>query len=393
VFLTMSNPFEAGYAADPLQDLLTELREKGQIRAEKWQRFSEERDRLGAAGLIDGSDETATERLKELSEDYERTFAGMKSLENRLQGFGNGSARPNEPGFQEKAWSRTILRQLIDKKALDATTGGTIPPPYYEPQLRTPPAGNLFTRSVIPVIGASEGDRVSYLRQTTRTNNAATVAVGSSKPTSVFSVERVEVPFSVIAHVTEEVDRSLLMDYEQLQTFLDSELRLGVFLAEEDQILNGDGNFPNLQGILDAVTNDQPKGSDSISDAILRGLNVVRVEGLVEPDAIVMNSADFEDAVLEKASTAGTYLHGDPTNTPLPQLWGKRVVISPFMDQGTALVGSFATGAAIYDREQPRVDFTDGGDLFTKNQLVFRGEERVTLAIFRTDAFATVSGL
>jgi HK97 family phage major capsid protein len=72
---------------------------------------------------------------------------------------------------------------------------------------------------------------------------------------------------------------------------------------------------------------------------------------------------------------------------------GKRVIISPVLDPGTALVGSFATGAAICDREQPRVDFTDGGDLFEKNQVVFRGEERITLAIFRDSAFCTVSDL
>jgi HK97 family phage major capsid protein len=206
-------------------------------------------------------------------------------------------------------------------------------------------------------------------------------------------VERVDVPYSTIAHVTEEIDRALLNDYEGLRNFLDQELRLGVLLAEEDQILNGTGGFPNLDGILDADIGDQPLGSDTITDALLRGLNVVRTEGLVEPDAIVMNSADYENAALEKTDGSGEYIHGSPNDSTTPTLWGKRVIISPVLDAGTALVGSFATGAAIYDRETPRVDFTDGGDLFTKNQLMFRGEERIALAIFRPSAFATVSDL
>jgi HK97 family phage major capsid protein len=96
---------------------------------------------------------------------------------------------------------------------------------------------------------------------------------------------------------------------------------------------------------------------------------------------------------LEKASTAGTYLHGNPDDSTTPTLWGKKVIISPVLTEGTALVGSFATGAAIYDREQPRVDFTDGGDLFSKNQVIWRGEERVTLAILRPAAFATITGI
>ena len=158
-------------------------------------------------------------------------------------------------------------------------------------------------------------------------------------------------------------------------------------------MLNGNGTFPNLEGILGVVTQDQPLGSDSISDAILRGLNLVRTGGLVEPDAIIMNSADYENAALEKTEGSGEYIHGSPNDSTTPTLWGKRVILSPVLTAGTALVGSFATGCAIYDRETPRVDFTDGGDLFTKNQLVFRGEERLTLAIYRPDAFATVSDL
>jgi HK97 family phage major capsid protein len=209
----------------------------------------------------------------------------------------------------------------------------------------------------------------------------------------VFSVERIDVPFSTIAHVTEEVDRALLSDYEGLTNFIDQELRLGLLLTEDDQVLNGDGSFPNLEGFLGVVTQDQPKGSDSISDALLRGLNLVRTGGLVEPDAIIMASEDYENAVLEKTDGSGEYIHGSPNDSPTPTLWSKRVILSPYMTAGTALLGSFATGCALYDRATPRMDFTDGGDLFTKNQILFRGEERLTLAIFRPDAFATVSDL
>jgi HK97 family phage major capsid protein len=394
----MQHPFESGYAAnDPIYDVLDQLRDKRAEQSERWKQFDTERNSLAKAGLLE-DDQAGTGRLSELNESYEKASAEVKTLEARLQELGpssgRSSVRADDPGVQEKAWARAVVSRLIERKALDATTGGTIPPPFYDPILRRLPAGNLFVRSVLPTITASEGDRVSFLRQTTRTNNAAVVAAGGTKPTSVFSVERVDQPYSVIAHLTEAQDRMLLSDYAGLQAFLDQELRLGLLLAEEDEILNGTGGFPHLTGLLDAAANDQPLGSDTISDALLRALNVVRTEGLVEPDAIVMQSDDYENAVLEKTDGSGAYVHGgSPDASPTPTLWGKRVIISPALDAGTALVGSFATGAAIYDREQPRVDFTDGGDLFEKNQVVFRGEERVTLAIFRDAAFCTVSDL
>jgi HK97 family phage major capsid protein len=380
-------------ADEPIYQLQGEMRARRGESQEKWRTFETERDKAAKSNML--QDDAVATRLEELREDYVKSDTAYRALEDRWQTetLKASSIPADSPGEAEKAWSRATFRRLYESKALDATSGGTVPPPYYDPQLRTLPYATLFVRSVLPVIAASEGDRISFLRQTVRTNNAAVVGVGSAKPGSVFSVERVEQAFSVIAHLTEAVDRMLLSDYAGLQQFLDQELRLGVLIAEEREILTGSGVFPHLPGILNAGIGTQAKGSDSVSDALLKGLNKVRTLGLVEPDAIVMTSANYETAVLEKASTAGTYLHGSPDADTTPTLWGKKVIISPVLTAGTALVGSFATGAAIYDREQPRVDFTDGGELFTKNQLLFRGEERVTLAVFRPAAFATVTGL
>jgi hypothetical protein len=44
-----------------------------------------------------------------------------------------------------------------------------------------------------------------------------------------------------------------------------------VLLPDEDQILNGDGVAPNLEGILTADIGDQPRGTDTRTDAILKG--------------------------------------------------------------------------------------------------------------------------
>lgn len=315
---------------------------------------------------------------------------------SQVPGFGfdpTGPGGDSDTVAGMKEWGKGVVAKLAERKALDGTSGGTLVPPFFDNVLRRLPARQLFVRSIIPVRPAS-GDKIWYLRQTVRTNNAAPVAAGGTKPTSTFTVERIEATFRTIAHVTEALDRALLADHEALGDFLSSELRLGVLLAEEDQILNGNGTAPNLRGILNVSgILTQALGSDSRSDAIMKAITAVRVSGTLEPDAIVMHPSDYQDVALEKTAD-GEYVHGKPTDAEPGRIWGKPVITSTAIASGTALVGAFADASAIYLREDARVDFTDShDDEFIKNQVRFRGEERLQVAVFRPAGFCTVTGI
>ena len=130
----------------------------------------------------------------------------------------------------------------------DGTSGGaTLPSAFFDPRLRDLPQRQLFVRSLIPTTMVTS-DKVGYVKQTVFTNAAAAVAAGAVKPQSTITVAREEAPIRVIAHVTEGIDRSLLTDYDQATGIIDNQLRLGVLLEEEDQIINGDGTAPNISG-------------------------------------------------------------------------------------------------------------------------------------------------
>lgn len=92
----------------------------------------------------------------------------------------------------------------------------------------------------------------TYLRQTQRVNNAATVESGELKPISLYGLEPVEWHMSTVAHLTEPIRLQWLADYPQLETFTAEELALGLDEATADFILNGgtdeDGNA--VTGIL-----------------------------------------------------------------------------------------------------------------------------------------------
>ena len=92
---------------------------------------------------------------------------------------------------------------------------------------------------------------------------------------------------------------------------------------------------------------------------------------------------------------AGVGFQADPE-----RLWGKPIITSPVIAQGTVLVGNFQVGATVWDRESARITFTESGladagagsELFTRNQIRFRAEERIAFGVERPAAFTEVTG-
>ena len=66
---------------------------------------------------------------------------------------------------------------------------------------------------------------------------------------------------------------------------------------------------------------------------------------------------------------------------------------------GTGLVGYFGD-AQVWEREQARITFAEAGlgnnaseEMFIRNQLRWRGEERVAFGVIRPTSFCTVTSL
>ena len=89
---------------------------------------------------------------------------------------------------------------------------------------------------LLPVLQHTTAE-YAYLRQTTRTNNAAVVAEGATKPTSVYSVTRIEQSLAVVAHLSEGIPRYWLLDNGALEMFVENELTFGLQVAVEAKVL------------------------------------------------------------------------------------------------------------------------------------------------------------
>jgi HK97 family phage major capsid protein len=290
-------------------------------------------------------------------------------------------------------------------KAFDVTSGGTATTPFYSPEIRELPQRRLFVRSLIPVKPVTN-EKFDFLRQTVATFNAAETAAGSAKPTSVLSLERVEDRVRTIAHLSEPVDRSFLLDVDNLRDFVDGQLRLGVLLREDAQCLNGNGTGENLRGILQTSgILTQARAADAHADTVLKGIiKLLAQSNPVVANGLVLNPNDLQTVLLAKDAN-GNYIASDAGAVRVTEdgrvfLWGLEAIPTIAIAQGTGLVGNF-NEATIYDREQARIDWFESGllaaggtaELASRNQLAARGEERVGFAVHRPTAFCSLTGL
>lgn len=271
---------------------------------------------------------------------------------------------------------------------------------------RLPGYLNLLTRPIklIDMIttNATDSDTVEWVKVNSFTNSAAEVAEAidqatGTKPESTMDFAIVTSPVQTIAHWM-AITRRALSDAPQMRDIIDTQLRLGIDLRLEAEVLNGNGTAPNLRGILNTSgIGSQAKGADSAIVAILKAADVIRA-AFIEPNAILMNPADWQAIRLTRDDSGagagtGSYLFGDPSAGGTLFLWGLPVVTTPLIAAGTALVGDFKQ-AILWVREGINVlASTEHADFFIKNLVAILAEGRWAFGVPRPAAFCKVTGL
>jgi HK97 family phage major capsid protein len=265
----------------------------------------------------------------------------------------------------------------------------------------------LTVLDLVPRTGTTS-NAIEYVRQDTWTNAAATVAESTAfdatalgganrKPESSFAFSNQTANVKTIAHWV-PVTNQQLADAPALRGIIDAQLILGLNLTLESQIISGDGTGSNLTGILNATgINVYGAGSsNNVADAILQGMNQVRVTGLAQPTATVMHPTDWTALRLmrENASTAtfGGYLLGPPSVAGPMTLWGRPVVESMGIAENTALTGDFMW-TMLFDREEAIVRTGYINDQFIKNMVTLLAELRAAFVTFRGAAFSKITGV
>lgn len=251
-------------------------------------------------------------------------------------------------------------------------------------------------RTVADLMAQGTIDRgtLEYYEETTFTNAAAETAEGSAKPEAALDwTLRTETVGKIPVWIPATAES--LADISWLESTIRNRLVFMIERRKETQLLNGDGTSPNISGITDrSGLQTQAKGSDPVFDAILKAMTLIQVNSFYEPDAIVMHPNDWRDLLLTRTAD-GIYILGNPGDpTAARRLWGLEVRATTAQTENTAIVGAFGTAAQVFYRSGITVTAsTEHASYFIENKVAILAEQRLALAVYRPNAFCTVTGI
>lgn len=250
--------------------------------------------------------------------------------------------------------------------------------------------------------GTTSGITVRFIQELAETNAAAGTAEAASKPESAITFQNADATVGKIATFL-PVSDEMLEDVDQMESFLNNRLGGFVLRKEDSELLNGAG-APSVTGILQTsgiqTATALSLDTDSVIDAIFYAITAVRVTGLYEPDAIVVNPTDWAAIRLMK-DTAKQYYGGGPFTGAYggnggiagDSLWGLPVVVTTSIAVGTVLIGAFKTAAQIFRRRGLTVEMSNShGTFFKENMTAIRAETREALVVYRPLAFYSLTG-
>ncbi|KPC79533.1 phage major capsid protein [Streptomyces sp. NRRL S-4] len=379
---------------------------------------------IATTAETEGRDFTAAEsaEVKQILDDGERLKGEFekaktsKTMRDALvalgegvePGAGSGGAKaamhPRVKASGGTDWADTMVKQLGGAQGYKGIlANGTVAvsvPLNPEPVRSDVPI--LSLRQLIPTVQNTTG-RFSYLRQTVRTNNAAVVAPGAKKPTSVYTLARVDDRVRTIAHLSEPIAKQDLDDIGLLRPFIDQEMRLGLDVALEDEILNGDGTGEHMTGIGNVSGAQAQAYTTDILTTARKAVTKLERYGYLANAGFVMTPEDWEAFELTQDNEARFY-YGGPVaavNASSRRLWGVPVVVSDGATDGTAYLADFSQ-MRLQVRQDGVLDWSEnmydpnalgvgsGASDFERNMLRFRFEGRFGLEILRPSAIVEV---
>lgn len=305
---------------------------------------------------------------------HRQIMGELDSMVESDQDFGGGADAPRFMSFG-KAFSANAAERTLPFGQKALATGSSV---FVDPEFtRTPiPIGRPATAllNVLPVNRHGQ-PAYSYIRQSVRTNAAAVVAEGATKPTSTYTIVKVDGSLSVIAHLSEPVARYWFEDAASLKPFMENELSYGLQLAVESKAL---ADINGTSGV-------QTQAYDTSKlKTIRKCITKLTTQGF-DPSAIVVHPLDWEDIELALSSTTAVEFRGLPYDPVARRLYGIPVVVANVQASGVGHV--LASGAVALDTDTTGVAIqwseTSNATDFAENKVRARCEGRFGTSVFQ----------
>jgi hypothetical protein len=235
------------------------------------------------------------------------------------------------------------------------------------------------------------GGGAGFVTETARNPNAAPVDPHTTKPESAFTFARGRAPIVTVATVVSDIDKTLLDDYQGLQTILNSEFQYALQLSCDQQIVNGTGVVgppQQMTGILHTPGVVSVAFAANALDTVASAISQLQASGVV-PNAVAMSSGDAL-AIQTTKDLQNRYLGNGPFQAGPLTLWSLPLVVDPTIPAGLAIVAQW-NASTVWVRQTALLEFGYDQGTFKKNEIILRGETRLGFAVVLPAFFAKVA--
>jgi HK97 family phage major capsid protein len=302
------------------------------------------------------------EAIKENAEAIQSHKQG-DNLKIELKAVGDMSIAANFPG--STPWTQDVRMDLVPK-----------------------PYDRVWLSDLMPQGSTTKGS-VVYPKQNGGEGGAAVWAGSGNKAQMDFDLTSQSAFVKWIAGFV-IVDREMLDDIEFMTSYIQSQMLISLKVAENDFILNGTADANPVQGLLDVATaydGTFTAAVDKLVDAAYGQIPEDTFE-FYQGNTAILNVRDGVKIGLNKATGSGEY--DLPPGTVYFQ--NGRLQVAGLDIATTTQLGANnfltfdKTATLLINRLAPELRMFEDSTLAKQNKVMFRIEERITLAIFNNNA-------
>lgn len=349
---------------------------------------------MNATEIKDGLEairETVENRVGKLEKDFENKQADFKrqldhvtSTQNMAGLFGDsktagtvGQQVADAFAADFELFSKTKSVSLTVKAAADPITTAVAGRPMAG-AIGVPSGLALGVQNAIPTREAPGTTSLIYSRYTSIEGAAAVQAGEGTAKAAVRPVFTEVTQQSITIAGFTKCSRQALQDREELVAAVDTTLRRSIAAAYDATWMTGSVT-PAFSGLLALATPATSLVYNALVDATSEGVATMQELGFM-PNVVAFRPADWL-AIVTAKDTSGQYLSGDYLSALPENLRGLRVVLSPTVTAGKALLldTGHIGGLTVSDFDV-QVGYVD--DDFTKNLVTLLGEIRI-IPVFR----------
>lgn len=284
----------------------------------------------------------------------------------------------------------------IELKANDPMTPantytGEVTAPYRFPEVFYPNNRINRIRQFMDTIQVAQTDLIRWVQEDSYDNQAAFVGRGVNKPASSGELIVVDRPIQTLAHLN-RLDRFMLEDNTAVANWVLVQGREKLLDVEDNALLYGTGISPDIYGLATDATAFANPSTDTLTteyDVFMAAMEQLALANYVG-DTIIVSPSAYWRMRRRKAVDSGVYLFPYDANfgMNLDGIPIKQSTAVSTENQGDFFImDTRKMAATMFQRMGLTVEFFyQDRDNVQKNLVTIRIEERIALAVTKTDA-------